>query len=250
MDQIHHVLMMQEFKDTSIFLKLDNNSKSPEIIHGLHAVTELEKNITWATPPFIYLKVLNKKDLKFFFTQEMSMLLFHMLKLKLILNKSDGKWLNQRDPWLMPEDLWWDGKLNMKDWHTLSLTVLDIWSQQTSLTLLMKCSKISLNQKNKTILLKWIDIYNRINNEIYFYHLWILFIFYLNTQKYKNYLVKYYHLDKNKNYISKKNFHLWNSKNMRSKSHGKINQKTNFFKGRVINKAGSTTFNSQTNLSF
>lgn len=45
-DQIHHVLMMQEFKDTSIFLKLDNNSKSPEIIHGLHAVTELEKDIT------------------------------------------------------------------------------------------------------------------------------------------------------------------------------------------------------------
>lgn len=37
---------------------------------------------------------------------------------------------------------------------------------------------------------------------------------------------------------------------MRSKSHGKINQKTNFFKDRVINKAGSTTFNSQTNLSF
>ena len=76
--QIHHVLMMQEFQNISIFLKLENNLKSPEMIHGLHAVIKLVKDITWAILHFIYLKVLNKRDLKFFFTQEMLMLLFPM----------------------------------------------------------------------------------------------------------------------------------------------------------------------------
>ena len=44
--QIHHVLTMQESKDTLTFLKLENNLKSPEMTLGLHAVKELEKDIT------------------------------------------------------------------------------------------------------------------------------------------------------------------------------------------------------------
>jgi hypothetical protein len=43
--QIHHVLMMQEFQNISISPKLENNLKSPEMIHGLHAVIRLEKDI-------------------------------------------------------------------------------------------------------------------------------------------------------------------------------------------------------------